>query len=246
MDFVGRNGALWSRAAADGSAAPTRLHHAGDRPRPGRRPAAASTATACWPRPAGAAARSWSGSPRPAASPRSCSAAPARSRRRGRRRADRRHRGRRAQRRRAVRRRPGRAADRLRRRADRRRPAAADAGADRDRAGRLPGARLAGARPTGRRPAPGAAGDARRPARRSTAGALFDEAQVYAGAGYAVVLGNPRGSAGYGQDHGRAIRRRWATVDADDLLALLDAALADRRHRRAPGSASWAARTAGS
>src|SRR6185437_17178244 len=26
---------------------------------------------------------------------------------------------------------------------------------------------------------------------------LFDEAQVYAGAGYAVVYGNPRGSSGY-------------------------------------------------
>ncbi len=28
---------------------------------------------------------------------------------------------------------------------------------------------------------------------------LFDEAQVYAAAGYAVVMGNPRGSSGYGQ-----------------------------------------------
>jgi dipeptidyl aminopeptidase/acylaminoacyl peptidase len=55
---------------------------------------------------------------------------------------------------------------------------------------------------------------------------LFDEAQVYAGAGYAVVLGNPRGSAGYGQAHARAIKHRMGTVDADDLLALLDTALA--------------------
>lgn len=54
---------------------------------------------------------------------------------------------------------------------------------------------------------------------------LFDEAQVYAAAGYAVVLGNPRGSAGYGQSHGRAIVRAFGTVDADDLLALLDSAL---------------------
>jgi dipeptidyl aminopeptidase/acylaminoacyl peptidase len=54
---------------------------------------------------------------------------------------------------------------------------------------------------------------------------LFDEAQVYAGAGYAVVLGNPRGSAGYGQAHARAIKHAMGTVDADDLLALLDAAL---------------------
>jgi len=56
---------------------------------------------------------------------------------------------------------------------------------------------------------------------------LFDEAQVYAGAGYAVVMGNPRGSTGYGEGHGRAIRHAMGTVDADDLLALLDAALAD-------------------
>ncbi len=54
---------------------------------------------------------------------------------------------------------------------------------------------------------------------------FFDEAQVYAGAGYAVVLPNPRGSAGYGQEHGRTILHRLGTVDADDVLALLDAAL---------------------
>lgn len=54
---------------------------------------------------------------------------------------------------------------------------------------------------------------------------LFDEAQVYASAGYAVVLTNPRGSAGYGQSHGRAIVRGFGTVDVDDLLAMLDAAL---------------------
>jgi dipeptidyl aminopeptidase/acylaminoacyl peptidase len=54
---------------------------------------------------------------------------------------------------------------------------------------------------------------------------LFDEAQVYASAGYAVVLANPRGSAGYGESHGRAIVQAFGTVDADDLLALLDSAL---------------------
>lgn len=53
----------------------------------------------------------------------------------------------------------------------------------------------------------------------------FDEAQVYAGAGYAVVLPNPRGSAGYGQAHGRSLIGRLGTIDADDVLALLDAAL---------------------
>jgi dipeptidyl aminopeptidase/acylaminoacyl peptidase len=55
--------------------------------------------------------------------------------------------------------------------------------------------------------------------------ALFDEAQVYAAAGYAVVLGNPRGSAGYGQTHGHAITHGFGTVDVDDVLALLDKAL---------------------
>ncbi len=55
--------------------------------------------------------------------------------------------------------------------------------------------------------------------------AFFDEAQVYAGAGYAVVMGNPRGSAGYGQSHGRAVVGALTTVDVDDVLALLDAAL---------------------
>ena len=55
---------------------------------------------------------------------------------------------------------------------------------------------------------------------------LFDEAQVYAAAGYAVVLPNPRGSAGYGFDHGRTILGRLGSVDADDVLALLDSALA--------------------
>jgi dipeptidyl aminopeptidase/acylaminoacyl peptidase len=56
--------------------------------------------------------------------------------------------------------------------------------------------------------------------------AVFDEAQMYAAHGYAVVLPNPRGSAGYGLAHGRAIVRKLGTVDADDVLALLDAALA--------------------
>lgn len=54
---------------------------------------------------------------------------------------------------------------------------------------------------------------------------LFDEAQVYVEAGYAVVLCNPRGSAGYGQAHGRAIKERMGTVDMQDVLAFLDGAL---------------------
>jgi dipeptidyl aminopeptidase/acylaminoacyl peptidase len=55
---------------------------------------------------------------------------------------------------------------------------------------------------------------------------LFDEAQVYAGAGYAVVLGNPRGSAGYGQQHGLAVKGDVGERSAADLFALLDAGLA--------------------
>ncbi|HEV7896887.1 MAG TPA: S9 family peptidase [Planosporangium sp.] len=54
---------------------------------------------------------------------------------------------------------------------------------------------------------------------------LFDEAQVYAGAGYAVVMGNPRGSSGYGEAHGRAVIGDVGEVTAKDVLALLDAAL---------------------
>ena len=57
--------------------------------------------------------------------------------------------------------------------------------------------------------------------------ALFDETQVYVSAGYAVVQCNPRGSSGYGQAHGRAIRAAWGELDAADVLAFLDAALQD-------------------
>lgn len=55
---------------------------------------------------------------------------------------------------------------------------------------------------------------------------FFDEVAVAAGAGYAVVYGNLRGSAGYGSAHGRAILEGFGTVDTDDVLALLDRALA--------------------
>lgn len=55
---------------------------------------------------------------------------------------------------------------------------------------------------------------------------FFDEVQVYAQAGYAVVFCNPRGSAGYGQEHGRAIIGGFGDRDAADVLAFLDGALA--------------------
>jgi dipeptidyl aminopeptidase/acylaminoacyl peptidase len=55
---------------------------------------------------------------------------------------------------------------------------------------------------------------------------LFDETQVLVDAGYAVVYCNPRGSAGYGQAHGRAIRQAMGTVDLHDVLDFLDGAVA--------------------
>jgi dipeptidyl aminopeptidase/acylaminoacyl peptidase len=61
----------------------------------------------------------------------------------------------------------------------------------------------------------------------SYTGALFDEAQVYAAAGYAVVMCNPRGAAGYGEEHGRVIRQRMGTVDLDDVLDFLEGAIAE-------------------
>ncbi len=55
---------------------------------------------------------------------------------------------------------------------------------------------------------------------------LFDEAQIYAEAGYAVLMCNPRGAAGYGYEHGRAIKEAMGTVDLADVLAFVDGALA--------------------
>ena len=60
---------------------------------------------------------------------------------------------------------------------------------------------------------------------------LFDEFQVYCGAGYVVVYCNPRGSSGYSEHWGRAIRGPseggpgMGTVDHEDVTAALDAAL---------------------
>jgi dipeptidyl aminopeptidase/acylaminoacyl peptidase len=60
---------------------------------------------------------------------------------------------------------------------------------------------------------------------------FFDEFQVYAGAGYAVLYSNPRGSSGYSEEWARAIRGPvdegpgWGSVDYDDLIAVLDEAL---------------------
>lgn len=55
---------------------------------------------------------------------------------------------------------------------------------------------------------------------------FFDEAQVYVDAGYAVVMCNPRGAAGYGEAFGRTIQYRMGTLDFTDVLDFLDGALA--------------------
>lgn len=59
-------------------------------------------------------------------------------------------------------------------------------------------------------------------------GTFFDEAQVLVEAGYAVLMCNPRGSAGYGQAHGRAVKGAMGDVDMADVLAFLDSCLANK------------------
>ncbi len=63
---------------------------------------------------------------------------------------------------------------------------------------------------------------------------FFDEFQLQAGAGYAVVYANPRGSSGYTEAWGRAIRgpkaaedpgSGWGGVDYEDLMATVDEAV---------------------
>jgi dipeptidyl aminopeptidase/acylaminoacyl peptidase len=61
---------------------------------------------------------------------------------------------------------------------------------------------------------------------------FFDETQVYAGGGYAVIYSNPRGGSGYSEAHGRAIRGPlgdagpgWGSVDYDDLMGVVDTAV---------------------
>jgi dipeptidyl aminopeptidase/acylaminoacyl peptidase len=60
---------------------------------------------------------------------------------------------------------------------------------------------------------------------------FFDEFQVFADAGYVVLYSNPRGSSGYSEEWGRAIRGPveggpgWGTVDYEDVMAVVDEAL---------------------
>lgn len=53
----------------------------------------------------------------------------------------------------------------------------------------------------------------------------FFEAQLYAAHGYVVVLVNPRGSSGYGQDFSKAIFADWGRLDVADVLAGVDHAI---------------------
>ncbi len=48
------------------------------------------------------------------------------------------------------------------------------------------------------------------------------DAQLFAANGYAVVLVNPRGSSGYGQEFSLAIWRDWGNKDFDDVMAGID------------------------
>ena len=51
-------------------------------------------------------------------------------------------------------------------------------------------------------------------------------AQLFAANGYAVLLPNPRGSSGYGQDFAKAIWADWGNKDFQDDMAFVDYALA--------------------
>ena len=62
---------------------------------------------------------------------------------------------------------------------------------------------------------------------------FFDEVQMQARAGYAVLWSNPRGSSGREESFGRAISgpalggSGWGSVDYDDVIAVLDHTLAE-------------------
>lgn len=60
------------------------------------------------------------------------------------------------------------------------------------------------------------------------------EYQRLLAAGYAVVALNPRGSTSFGEAHATAALRRYGTVDADDVLAVVEHALAHHERPDAP------------
>jgi len=51
--------------------------------------------------------------------------------------------------------------------------------------------------------------------------------QLYAAAGYVVVYANPRGSTSYGEDFANQIHHSYPAHDYDDLMSVVDAAIAD-------------------
>lgn len=52
------------------------------------------------------------------------------------------------------------------------------------------------------------------------------EVQMFAAAGYVVVYANPRGSTSYGGEFGNLIHHNYPSQDYDDLMAVVDAAIA--------------------
>ena len=58
---------------------------------------------------------------------------------------------------------------------------------------------------------------------------FYFEHRLLAAKGYAVLSGNPRGSAGYGDAFATANHEQWGGIDHSDLLTLLEAALDDSR-----------------
>ncbi len=59
-------------------------------------------------------------------------------------------------------------------------------------------------------------------------GPLFaTDMQLYAAAGYAVLFTNPRGSTSYGEEFAQLIEKNYPGPDYDDLIAAVDAAIAD-------------------
>ncbi len=51
------------------------------------------------------------------------------------------------------------------------------------------------------------------------------EAQLFAANGYVVVISNPRGSSGYGQDFSAALFANWGVPDFEDVMAAVDYAI---------------------
>ena len=53
------------------------------------------------------------------------------------------------------------------------------------------------------------------------------DAQLLASRGFLVVMPNPRGSLGYGQEFAAAIYRDWGSIDYQDVVAAVDFAVAE-------------------